>query len=199
MGAFPLQRSPVLGRMLALVVLCGAVDATAAGVDPDGLGLHHAWSENTGWIDALPDGQPAAALTLQDGLLSGWLWSSNAGWISAGCGNTESCTDVDYRLRLETDPDAPGFLRLVGMAWSENAGWIVAHCATTDTCTQVDYGLQVHAATGVVEGFAWSENLGWLSFSCADTGSCATLDFGLQFDAAELSRPDLIFRNGFEG
>jgi hypothetical protein len=183
-------------RLLAAALLLVAARGQATGVDPEGLGLHWAWSANAGWIDALPAGPPGSGLRLQDGLLSGWLWSPNVGWISASCADTGSCTESGYRLWLEAD--APGLLRLVGTAWSPNAGWIVAHCATTASCHEVGYGLRVHLGSGIVEGFAWSENLGWISFSCSNTASCTTVDFGLQFDPAALLRPEGVFRDGFE-
>ena len=189
-------------RLIAAAVLLSALLTTAAdaeNVDPDALGLHRAWAENAGWMDAQPGGPGGSGLHVANGQVSGWLWSETVGWTSASCTNTGSCGDVAYGLRLEDDPDLPGLLRLVGNAWSENAGWIIAHCAETSSCGSSDYGLRVDPQSGLVDGFAWSENLGWISFSCANTGSCATVDFGLQFDPAALAPPEsAIFADGFE-
>lgn len=185
-------------RIVAACILAAASTLHAENVDPETNGSHWAWSENTGWIDAQPGGSGGSGLHAENANVSGWLWSANVGWISAHCGNTASCSDVDFGLRLEADTEKTGWLLLVGKAWSENAGWIVSHCLETDSCNENYYGLRVEIATGMVEGYAWSENLGWLSFSCANTSSCDKVSFGLQFDPAALIPTGDIFKDSFE-
>ncbi len=194
-----IRSSPSCGPGLLLAAAaCLPAASHANGVDPEQLGLHWAWAENAGWIDAQSAEQPGAGLRLIDGVLSGWLWSPSVGWISVSCANTGSCDSTAYGLRLAPDPDASGFLRVMGTAWSANAGWIVAHCAERASCVEVDYGLRVHIETGLVEGHAWAENLGWISVSCGSDASCAEVDFGLQFDPEALLPPEAVFRDGFE-
>jgi len=185
----------------AVLVGFGPQSSFAENVDPDAVGYHWAYSENSGWLDAEPDGNGGSTgLHAANGVITGWLWSPAVGWFSAHCSNTASCGEVDYGLRLEVDGENPGWLRFRGMAWSENAGWLVSHCLETDSCLQTDYGLRVEIATGLVVGYAWSENLGWVSFSCSNTDSCGTVDFALQFDPDALTPPGpaLIFKDGFE-
>lgn len=179
----------------AWLALLGLVDARAETVDPDDSGQRWAWSPNTGWIDARPGGPGGPGLHAANGLVHGWLWSQAVGWISAHCLNTASCAQVGYGLRLEVDPEFPGFMRMVGMGWAPNAGWIMAGCHVTGSCSEVDYALRVHMDSGLVDGWAWSPNLGWISFSCANTGSCGAPSYGVQFDPALLGS---VFRNGFE-
>jgi len=179
-----------------LAALLAAPGASAETVQP---GQQWLWSPNAGWLDARPLGAAGPGLHVDGGMVSGWLWSSNLGWISAHCANTGSCSEVPYGLWLESNPELPDFLRLVGKAWSENAGWIMVSCITTGSCASVEFGLQVHRDSGVVDGFAWSPNLGWLSVSCANTGSCVQQGYGLQFDPAFLvATPETLFGSGFE-
>lgn len=187
----------VMVRLTAVLILTGITALHAENVDPESTGLHWAWSENAGWINAQPSGPGGPGLEADNSTVRGWLWSANVGWISANCSNTNSCVKVDYGLSLKPNLEKPGRMHLVGRIWSENAGWIVSHCLVTDSCDQVSYGLEVEIETGLVQGYAWSENMGWLSFTCANTGSCGVVNFGLQFDPKAFG-PDGVFEDSFE-
>lgn len=184
----------ILAAIALLAMSVGAADAET--VDPDDLGLHWAWSASVGWIDVRPGGAGGPGLHADNDVVVGWMWSPNVGWISAHCTNTASCGEAKYGLRLESDPQFPGLLRLSGVAWSPNVGWIATDCRASGSCASVDYALRVDIETGVVDGWAWSANLGWINFSCANGGSCASVDFGVQFDSGAL--PDIMFADSFE-
>lgn len=195
-----MMRTPrVLVWSLLVATPFFAVDSNASGVDPEQLGLHWGWSENTGWLTAAPDAPPGSRLELSAGGISGFLWSANLGWINAHCRTLDSCSDAAWGLELIADPQDTSALRLTGWLWSENVGWIRAQCADGDPCTSEASGLRVDRATGLVEGWLWGENIGWISLSCTATDSCAQTDFGLQFDPVQLEAPDALFRDGFEG
>lgn len=187
-----LWRQATLGFLLSA---CSGI-LLAENVDPDSLGLHWAWSENSGWVDAQPNGNGGQGLQASDTRIAGWLWSANVGWISAHCSNTASCSTSDFGLTLQTDQNNPAWFRVLGTAWSENAGWIVANCLQTDSCAQGNYGLRIEKATGRIEGYAWSENLGWLNFSCLNTEYCNTVNFGVQFNPNALLPG--VFKDSFE-
>jgi hypothetical protein len=184
-------------RIAALVlglVLTGI--AAAETVQPD---QRWAFAPNAGWLDARPLGAEGPGLHAADGVIRGWLYAANVGWISAHCLNTASCSRVDYGLRLESIPEQPDLLRLVGRLWSPNAGWITAHCLTSASCAEVDYGLYVDIESGLIDGFAWSENFGWISFSCANTESCGTAIYGVGLlPEAIVPVVASVFSDGFE-
>ncbi|MDX2436472.1 MAG: hypothetical protein QNL88_05410 [Acidobacteriota bacterium] len=162
---------------------------SAETIDPDNDDSQHAWTENTGWINAEPRGDGGPGMHIAAGWIKGWLWSENLGWISMSCDNTASCGTVDYQVQHERDGKVTGF------AWSENAGWISFSCENTGSCSTVDYSVTIDLGTGELTGFAWSENVGWISLSCSNTASCATVDFGVD---TVVPFPDHLFVDGFE-
>jgi hypothetical protein len=178
--------------VLLILMLTGAGLPSSAGdtIDPDDDGSQHAWAENVGWLNAEPLGDGGPGVRIWQTRAEGWVWAENIGWISLSCGNTSSCSTVDYEVTHD------GVGNLSGFAWSENAGWVSFACENTMSCATVDYGVVIDPATGDLSGFAWAENVGWISFSCVNTGSCATVDYGVQTEVPFID--DTVFADGFE-
>lgn len=132
----------------------------------------HAWSANTGWIDARPDSDKG--FRFGEFHCSGWLWSPNTGWIDCGDGtpanhiNYENDSNTDYGVNHYGTGD------LYGMAWSPNTGWINFGWATLDPGNP--NRPRVDLVTGEFAGYAWSANCGWISLAGVKTTRMAIVD-----------------------
>lgn len=148
---------------VATVIIVGWIEINAAeNIDPDNDDSQYAYSENTGWLNAEPEGNGGAGAEIQPDRLVGWLWSENLGWISLACQNhgTGFCSStVDYGI----DHDGSG--NLSGYAWGENIGWVSFSCSNTNSCAATAYGVTVDPLTGEFSGYGWGENIGWINFS----------------------------------
>ena len=187
-GRLPALPLPLCALAIATISMLVPI-VSAETIDPDNDDSQHAWTENTGWINAEPRGDGGPGMHIAAGWIKGWLWSENLGWISLSCDNTASCGTVDYQVRHGRDGEVSGF------AWSENAGWISFSCENTGSCSAVDYSVTIDLRTGELTGFAWSENVGWISLSCSNSSSCDTVDFGVN---TIVPFPDHLFVDGFE-
>lgn len=123
----------------------------ATGIDPAD---KHAWSENSGWLNAAPtNGGVVVHFDGTSGYLSGYAWSENLGWVKFG-GNVPGPYGNDTAINwgVNIAPDGS----LAGYAWAENAGWI--KFGPEQGHARIDL------LTGRFEGRAWGENIGWISF-----------------------------------
>lgn len=102
----------------ALFVLWVSGAALAENVDPAADGSQYAWGENTGWLNAEPQGDGAMGVQATDTELTGWIWAGDHGWISLSCQNTSSCGVNGYGITND------GKGNLSGFAWGEHLGWI---------------------------------------------------------------------------
>jgi len=114
-----------------------------------------AWSESSGWIDFAPVN---GKIYVADNALWGYAYGENIGWISLNCGNTGTCSDVNYKVQND------GNGNLFGQAWGENIGWI-------DFGTSTGYEVKIDGTTGDFSGYAYGENIGWISFNSLNGGS----------------------------
>jgi len=121
------------------------------GIDPTN---KCAWSENTGWANAVPtNGGVTVRFNGTSGYLTGLAWGENIGWIKLGNdsgGPYANGSASNWGVNL----DAAG--RLAGYAWGENVGWIKFDSAYSAVTIDMD--------TGRFNGNAWGENIGWVSF-----------------------------------
>ena len=64
------------------------------GVTNDGIGnlSGYAWEENIGWIDF------SGISISENGDFTGYAYSSNAGYISFNCSNTNTCSDIPFKV-----------------------------------------------------------------------------------------------------
>ena len=104
--------------LVTALVLWTAGAAMAENVDPASDGSQYAWGENTGWLNAEPQGDGAMGVQVTDTELTGWVWAGDHGWVSLSCQNTSSCGVNDYGVVND------GKGNLSGFAWGENIGWI---------------------------------------------------------------------------
>ena len=141
-----------LATMLALAY--AGPGALAENIDPGNSGDQYAWGENTGWLNAEPQGNGGSGIVVEDFKLTGWIWGENIGWISLSCENTASCGRTNFGVTNN------GFGTLDGFAWGENVGWIRFGPPFS--------GVAISAASGAFSGYAWGENIGWVHF--ASTG-----------------------------
>jgi hypothetical protein len=76
---------------------CGSV---SYGVTHDSFGVlsGFGWAENVGWVNFRPAGG-GVTIETSTGSLGGHAWGENIGWISFNCGNTATCTSVDYKVK----------------------------------------------------------------------------------------------------
>lgn len=181
----------------AIIVVAGSLlffrpALAAEWVDPDNDNSQFAYSANLGWINAEPSGDGGPGLNIVGNSIQGWLWAANTGWISLSCENTSSCGTVEYGVGYD------GAGNLSGYGWSPNLGWISFSCTDSSSCGSVDYSVSINTGSGEMAGTAYAANAGWISFSCTNTSSCGSVDFGIKVDL-DLSGPELIFEDGFEG
>jgi len=116
----------------------------------------HAWSENSGWINGLPNDDRGVVIGLY--YASGYAWDANTGWIHFGDGFPANGFaygndgNSDYGINV-AGIGANGKLDLRGLAWSPNTGWLVFESAGNP---------QVDPISGSVSGLVWSPNMGWV-------------------------------------
>ena len=65
--------------------------------------------------------------------VTGWAWSDRVGYISFNCTNTNSCTKVDYSVKIDKSTG-----NLSGYAWSDAVGWISFQDGIGDTKARID-------------------------------------------------------------
>lgn len=140
-------------------------DVRAENVDPDRDGHRYAWSENAGWINALPLVDQGYGMQVDDFNVFGWMWAENLGWVNLHCENRSDGAPCGWGVHND------GRGQLSGLAWSENAGWI-DFAPTGGGVSIVDHG-----AFSAVEGIAWGENIGWIHFIPAAAGQ-----YGIRVD-----------------
>jgi hypothetical protein len=148
-----------------------ALDHLAANIDP--AGGQHAWAENAGWINLLPDGGGVTVVPNGggDGYLTGYAWAENVGWIKMGDGTGPYANNSasDWGVNM----NAAGALS--GYAWSENAGWI-------NFDSSPDGRVTINTTSGEFSGFAWGENIGWIHFrNVSPLYGVRTTVFGIVF------------------
>ena len=72
-------------------------------------GAQFARSENSGWVNAEPDGDGGPGMHIAEDWVRGWLWSENIGWVSLSCANTaKSLPSWSSALPQATDPVCRG-------------------------------------------------------------------------------------------
>lgn len=133
----------ILFTIILLSLLSGFEGAFAENVDPMASDAQYAFQENTGWMNAEPQGDGGPGVTVYADRVEGYIWSENIGWINlspASYGGVEN--------------DGNG--NLSGYAWSENIGWI--------NFGPADGGVNIDIFTGKLSGWAWGENIGWVNF-----------------------------------
>jgi hypothetical protein len=133
---------------------------------------NHAWSANTGWVDARPDSDKG--FRFGEFSCAGRLWSPNTGWID--CGDGTPANHINYGNDSSTDYGVNhyGTGDLYGMAWSPNTGWINFGWATLEPGNA--NRPRVDLVTGEFAGFAWSANCGWISLAGVKTTRMAIPD-----------------------
>lgn len=123
---------------------------------------HHAWSDNTGWVDFRPERPNAGdGFTFGEFRCGGWLWSPNLGWINCGDGSPTNGRQYANDNSADFGVNHTGTGNLYGLAWAPNVGWInfgwwVLEPANTNKP-------HVNLATGEFSGYAWSANCGWIN------------------------------------
>lgn len=134
--------------LLASLLLMPAT-SPAENIDPMAAGAQYVYQENSGWINAEPQGNGGNGITVYADHLEGYIWAENIGWIN-----------LSPLLYGGVTNDGSG--ELSGYAWSENCGWI--NFAPTGGGVKIDF------FTGTFCGWAWGENIGWINFDIATQG-----------------------------
>jgi hypothetical protein len=135
-------RKQVISFLLCLLLI--GWTAYAENIDPLASDSQYAYQENTGWMNAEPQGDGGPGVTVYADRVEGYIWAENIGWINL--------SPVSYG-GVTNDGDG----NLGGYAWSENAGWI--NFAPTNG------GVNIDIFTGEFSGWAWGENIGWVNFN----------------------------------
>ena len=149
MGRVYIIKALVQVGVLACLIMPYAKASTS--IDPAN---KHAWSENSGWINAAPtNGVVTLRFDGTTGYLTGLAWGENIGWIKVGS-DAGGPYGNDSSTNWGVNMDASGFLS--GYAWGENVGWIkFAH----------PYGgVKICTSNGEFSANAWGENIGWITF-----------------------------------
>lgn len=139
-----MKYSMLLSLILLTSLLLGPETILAENIDPLVTDSQYAYQENTGWMNAEPQGNGGPGVTVYADRLEGYIWSENIGWINL--------SPVSYG---GVGNDGEG--NLDGYAWSENTGWI--NFAPTGG------GVAIDIFTGKFSGWAWGENIGWINFN----------------------------------
>ena len=183
----------LFGLGVGIVTGLCIIAVQAESIDPDNDESQYAWSENTGWINAEPQGDGGVGVQVEADKLTGYMWGENVGWISLSCLNQGTCATLQYGVLND------GAGNLTGFSWGENVGWISFSCTNTSSCGTVNYGVTIDPNTGEFSGFAWGENIGWMSFSCTNTNSCATIDYGIKTQVVDSTPPETAILSAIDG
>lgn len=133
----------VLAFIFLASVLFGTDAISAENIDPLASDSQYGFQENTGWMNAEPQGDGGSGVTVYADRVEGYIWAENIGWINL--------SPASYGGVMN---DGNG--NLSGYAWSENTGWI--------NFSPANGGVTIDVFTGKFSGWAWGENIGWINF-----------------------------------